>query len=59
MATVNHTVGRCLCGHYHPKHEYNNPNIVEQEWANIWDWVSNPLNKVSWGTWIDLGPRES
>jgi hypothetical protein len=65
MATLmDHTSGRCACGHYHPVSQPTNmTNIVEREWIDIWNWVaSRRLMSVgadmNWDEWINRGPRE-
>ena len=64
MATLmDHTQGKCACGHYHPKHEVNNPNIVEREWIDIWNWVASRRlmhggSEMVWDEWVNLGARE-
>lgn len=56
MAAVNHTAGRCLCGHYHPTNQpTNTTNIVGREWVDIYSWVTSSLNNVTWDFWVHQG----
>jgi hypothetical protein len=66
MATLmDHTQGRCACGHYHPASQpTNTTNIVEREWIDIWNWVASRrlmhgAPKMEWDEWINRGPREA
>lgn len=60
---MDHTQGKCACGHYHPKHDHTNPNIIEREWIDVWNWVASRRlmsvgTAMDWESWINLGPRE-
>jgi hypothetical protein len=57
---MDHTAGKCPCGHYHPVSEHNNLNIVQQEWIDIWNWVASQRlfhagGEMNWELWIQLG----
>lgn len=57
MATVNHTEGKCGCGHYHPK-DASIAAVIDREWLETWTWATTAPG-ASWGTWVDLGRSEA